>query len=177
MTLATPEQSDDLVSLCHVVSELGAELVIIGATAFRAFFPDYARYTEDIDVAVALDLEGFSLLEERLVKDGWRRDSKQEQRWYGPRGSRMDILPAGPQSRASGKIVWPLSGMVMSLAGFDYVFQQAAEVEIASGIIVKAVTPPLLFFLKIVSYLDDQHRRAKDLGDIHEVVESLQTRH
>lgn len=170
MSLVTPEQSDDLVSLRHLVSALGAELVIIGATAFRAFFPDNARYTEDIDVAVALDFDGFSLLEERLVKEGWRRDSKQEQRWYAPRGNRMDILPAGPQSLARGKIVWPTSGMVMSLAGFDYVFQQTAEVQIAPGISIKAITPPLLFLLKVVSYLDDPHRRAKDLGDIYELL-------
>ena len=86
----------------------------------------------------------------------------------------MDILPAGPKLRAAGQLTWPKSGMVMSLAGFDYVFQQAVEIELAPGLHVKAVPPPVLFLLKVVAYLDDPHRRAKDLEDIHGLLKSYE---
>jgi predicted nucleotidyltransferase len=57
--------------------------------------------------------------------------------------------------------------MVMSLAGFDYVFQQALEIELAQRLRAKAAPPTVLFLLKVVAYLDDPKRRIKDLGDIH----------
>ncbi len=60
----------------------------------------------------------------------------------------------------------------MSLAGFEHVFQQTAEIEIDSGFSVKAITLPLLFVLKVVAYFDDPIRRSKDLGDIHGLLKS-----
>jgi len=64
--------------------------------------------------------------------------------------------------------------MVMSLAGFDYVFPQAVEIEMTPGLRVKVVPPPVLFLLKVVAYLDDPHRRAKDLDDIHGLLKSYE---
>jgi predicted nucleotidyltransferase len=42
------------------------------------------------------------------------------------------------------------------------------------GLRVKVVPPPVLFLLKVVAYLDDPHRRAKDLEDIHGLLKSYQ---
>ncbi|MEZ5364231.1 MAG: hypothetical protein R2748_18305 [Bryobacterales bacterium] len=55
----------------------------------------------------------------------------------------------------------------MSLAGFDYAFEHAVEIEVAPGARAKVIPPTVLFLLKVVSFLDDPHRRAKDLEDIH----------
>jgi predicted nucleotidyltransferase len=167
MNVLTAEQAEDLLSLQQAITELGVELVVIGAVAYRASVSGTHRYTEDIDVALALDVDDFGGLEAELISRGWERDSSQEQRWRGARGSRMDILPAGPKSRAVGQLTWPRSGMVMSLAGFDYVFEGAVEIELAPGLHVKTVPPSVLFLLKVVAYLDDQQRRGKDLEDIH----------
>ncbi len=110
MNLVTPEQAKDLVSLKDVASQLGADVVIIGATAYRAFMADSQRFTEDIDVVVALDLDEFSDLENELTSRGWSRRPGREQRWTTPNGSLMDILPAGPQLRATGELTWPRVG-------------------------------------------------------------------
>lgn len=174
MNLVTPEQAEDLLSLQQAMSKLGVELVVIGAIACRAFISGSQRHTEDIDVALALDLDDFGALETELASGGWARDLSQEQRWLGPRKSRMDILPAGPKLRAAGQLTWPRSGMIMSLTGFDYVFQQAVAIELAQGLHVKAAPPPVLFLLKVVAYLDDPHRRAKDLEDIHSLLKSYE---
>jgi predicted nucleotidyltransferase len=167
MNVLTAEQAEDLLSLQQAITELGVDLVVIGAVAYRASVSGTQRYTEDIDVALALDIDNFGVLEAELISRGWERDSSREQRWRGARKSRMDILPAGPKSRAVGQLTWPRSGMVMSLAGFDYVFECAVEIELAPRLRVKTVPPSVLFLLKVVAYMDDQQRRGKDLEDIH----------
>jgi hypothetical protein len=80
MNLVTPEQAEDLLSLQQAISKLGVELVVIGAIAYRAFISGSQRHTEDIDVALALDLDDFGALETELASRGWARDPTQEQR-------------------------------------------------------------------------------------------------
>lgn len=167
MNLLSPEQSADFVSLQRLVVNLDSDLVVVGAMAYRAFFPASARHTEDIDVAIAMDLDDLDRVGSALAAAGWTRDANQEQRWRGPNATRMDILPAGPKLRAAGRLTWPRSGMVMSLAGFDYAFEHAVEIEVAPDVRAKVIPPTVLFLLKVVSFLDDAHRRAKDLEDIH----------
>lgn len=170
MTLLTAQQIEDLRALQSLVTDIGSDLVVIGALAYRAFFRDDTRQTEDIDVAIALELDGHRLLEEALRSRGWIHDPKREQRWRGPANSLIDILPAGPNLRKAGELTWPKSAMVMSLVGFDHAFVQAVEVELAAGLRIKVVPPVVLFFLKVVSYLDAPHRREKDLKDVHAIL-------
>jgi hypothetical protein len=47
---------------------LGADLVIIGAIAYRVHFPGELRHTGDIDFAVAFHLNEFAALEQRLQR-------------------------------------------------------------------------------------------------------------
>lgn len=170
MSLLASEQIEDLIDLQGAVNDLGSDLVVIGALAFRAFFRHDERHTEDIDVAVALDLDGHRLLGRALCSSGWKQHPKQEQRWGGPNNSRIDILPAGPDLREAGQLTWPQSTMVMSLLGFDHAFRHAIELEVAAGLRIKVVPPVVLFLLKVVSYLDDRQRRAKDLRDVHAIL-------
>jgi predicted nucleotidyltransferase component of viral defense system len=44
------EQAADLVSLQRVVLHFNSDLVVVGAMAYRAFLPEGARHTEDIDL-------------------------------------------------------------------------------------------------------------------------------
>ena len=163
----TPDQVEDLVALKQVIAGFGSDLVIVGATAYRAFVPGILRYTEDIDVAIALDLDNLDRLEFALTSDGWTRDTSQEPSWRGPRKSRIDILPAGPNLRSARQLTWPRSGMAMSLVGFDHVFERAVEMEAAVGTRVRVTPPDVLFLLKMVSYLDSPEQRDKDIADIH----------
>jgi predicted nucleotidyltransferase len=54
----------------------------------------------------------------------------------------------------------------MSLAGFDHVFASAVEMHPAEGLRIHVVPPVVTVLLKIISYMEDPSRRAKDLQDI-----------
>jgi predicted nucleotidyltransferase len=144
---------------------MGIELVVIGAVAYRVFIPEQ-RYTQDIDLVVALDLDEFGTLEQALMMAGWMQDRNEEQRWFGKHGTRVDLLPAGKTLREARTITWPKSGMKMSLIGFGHVFQDSVEIQFTPDLTLKVVPPSILTLLKVVAYLDDPHRRKKDLADI-----------
>ena len=64
MTWMLPEQLAAMNELQVACSSLGLDVVIIGAAAYRAWFDDLDRYTDDVDVAVAIDMEEFTVLTE-----------------------------------------------------------------------------------------------------------------
>jgi predicted nucleotidyltransferase len=170
MSLLTPAQSDDLKSLRRLCRSQSTPVVVIGALAYQAFITGSDRHTVDVDVAVAIDLDRFEVFKEKLIGQGWERDRHQEQRWRGPNGSLIDILPAGANARAAGHLTWPESQMKMSLTGFNHVFVDAVDRNLAPGFRMKVVRPPVLFLLKVAAFLDDEQRRRKDLEDIHNLL-------
>ena len=166
MNTFSESQLQDLKDLQQAARSLGSEAVIIGAMAYRVYIDDVDRQTYDIDLAVALDLDEFRRLEDVLTMLGRRPQRTEEQRWITSRGNRLDLVPAGPALREKGKLVWPRSGFVMSLAGFDHVFRDSSSQDVGNGLIYKVIPPPVLVLLKIASYLDDPQRRRKDLFDL-----------
>ena len=166
----TKDQIDDLREIHLVCTQLHTEFVIIGATAYKLYFGDDHRFTEDIDVVIALDLDAFSEFARRLEAAEWERKPARENRWRSRRGSYFDILPAGPQLRLDKQIVWPESEFVMNLIGFDHVFSEAQIHQIVPDFSIKAVPPHVLALTKIISFMDDPQRRAKDLGDIQSLL-------
>jgi predicted nucleotidyltransferase len=54
----------------------------------------------------------------------------------------------------------------MSLVLFDHVFTTAQPVPFAPDLTLKVISSTTLMLLKIVAYMDDPQRRAKDLKDI-----------
>lgn len=62
----------------------------------------------------------------------------------------------------------------MSLVGFDHVFEDAVERELAQGLVGKVVPLVVLTLLKIVSYLDQPAVRQKDLDDLAAIVEDYE---
>ena len=169
-TELTIGQIADLESLGHMCRESGADLVIIGATSLLLSMGELGRFTRDVDVTVALDLDEFALLTDRLNSAGWKPELKLEHRWVAPRQTIVDLLPAGPTLRRSGSILWPASQFTMSLAGFDHVFTRAVEMELTAGMRVRVAPPIVTTLLKIIAYVEDPHRRAKDLQDIRLVL-------
>ncbi len=172
MVELTEAQIADLHQLQQFCAELKAELVIIGAIAYQYHFPREDRHTADIDSAVALDLDDFAELERRLQTANWTRTANREHRWRSPRGTLLDLIPAGTELRKAKQVTWPESQFTMSLVGFDHVFSDAESVELASNLTVKIIPSVVLMLLKIVAFLDDQHRRAKDLLDIRSMLSS-----
>jgi predicted nucleotidyltransferase len=114
MTLLLPEQVDALQELRSVCEVLAIEIVVIGATALRAWIPDAPRLTEDVDVAIALDLDAFGPLTTRLANLGWRPDSRWEPRWHTRGHARVDLLPVGLRARQDRQIRWPVSKCLSS---------------------------------------------------------------
>jgi predicted nucleotidyltransferase len=163
--MLTKEQLEDLAQLQTVAEHLGAEVAIIGAAALHCFV-DLDRFTMDVDLAVALDLEDFAVFSVELRERGWTREARREHRWRGPNGSLIDLMPAGPNLRAARRIVWPESQFEMSLVGFEHVFTQSLLFSFAKDIQIKVAPPPVIALLKIVAYTEDQHRRLKDLMDL-----------
>jgi predicted nucleotidyltransferase len=163
-------QTRDLIGLSEICARLSTEVVVIGAVAYATFIEDSHRHTNDIDVAVALDLDDFREMQKMLEERHWTQRKEREHRWYGPHGGIVDILPAGPRIRAEQQIIWPISQMRMSVVGFDHVFSKAQWHQVAPGLRIKVVPLPVLTFLKMVSYLDRPGERERDLRDLGELL-------
>lgn len=166
--MLTPTQLEDLARLHGLAREFAADVAIIGAAALLCFV-DIGRFTRDIDLAVALDLENFAVFAGELKRSGWTQDERSEPRWRGPSGSMIDLLPAGPELRRAGRISWPESEFEMSLAGFEHVFTRAVPFAFADNVQYRIAPPPVIALLKMVAFLDDPYRRQKDLLDLKEL--------
>jgi predicted nucleotidyltransferase len=166
----TPDQMADLMAINEICAEPEAVLVLIGAMSLIVSMNDIGRFTRDVDLTVALDLDGFALLTDRLTAAGWTRVPRLEHRWIAPRKTIVDLLPAGPKLRSAGSIEWPLSQFAMSLAGFDHVFANAVDLPLTNGAHIRVAPLIVTVLLKMIAYTEDPHRRAKDLADIRRVL-------
>lgn len=54
----------------------------------------------------------------------------------------------------------------MSLSGFDHVFANAIEMDLSADVRIRVAPASVTALLKIIAYMDDPYRRAKDLQDI-----------
>jgi predicted nucleotidyltransferase len=161
----SPEQAAAVNQFKAICDTLHAEVVVIGAMAYLSWIDDRHRHTLDIDVAVTVDLDDYQRLVLLLRSSGWKQESKREHRWTTPEGVRIDIIPAGPTLRASSVLEWPISGMRMSLVGFEHVFKDSVSRSFGSGLTLKVIPLSVVALLKIISYVDDPHRRQKDVQD------------
>jgi len=166
MTVLLSEEADALREVHGLCGRLDVDVVVIGAVAYRTWVQDQQRVTEDVDLVVGLDLSDLGRLTDPMLARGWRQDQRREHRWVSPKGARIDLLPAGERARRDRRLDWPLAETRMSLVGFDHVFTDAVERELAAGLKVKVVPLVVLTLLKIVSYLDQPTNRQKDLQDL-----------
>ncbi len=162
----TEEQLADLIQLQGICNDLRAELVIIGAIAYKFRFPNVERYTADIDLTVALDLDEFAELETRMAQADWSRENNREHRWKSALGTLVDLLPAGVRLRTAKKLVWPKRQFSMSLVGFEHVFSEAISVKVNESLTLKVASARVLALLKIVAFLDRPYERERDLRDL-----------
>lgn len=172
--ILTSGQVADLAAIAQICEELGAHLVVIGATSLLLLMGDIGRFTRDIDLTVALDFDQFERLTLRLSALGWTRAPKLEHRWNTPRQTMIDLLPAGATLRREGTITWPESQFQMSLAGFENVFTNSVAVQLPGGVNIHVAPPAVTALLKIIAYMEDPYRRAKDLQDIRLILRSYE---
>jgi len=65
--ILTPDQIADLAGIGQICEELGADLVVIGATSLLILMGELGRFTRDVDLTVALDFDEFERLTMRLA--------------------------------------------------------------------------------------------------------------
>ncbi len=165
-----PEQVEALRQLKRACQEAGVDAVVVGATAYRVWIDDDRR-TQDVDVAITVDIDQIESLTARLQTAGWTQDPNREERWLTQAGARIDLLPIGEQACRTGYVTWPKAEMRMSVAGFEHVFVEAVEKELAPETVMKVAPLHVLALLKIVAYMHDPHGRSKDLEDLGRLME------
>jgi predicted nucleotidyltransferase len=170
MNPLSPEQAAAIAQLQKICDSLHAEIVVIGAMAYLSWIEDHHRHTLDIDVAVAVDLDDYHRLARLLHTAGWEQEVKREHRWTAPEGTRVDIIPAGPALRARKVLDWPVSGMRMSLVGFEHVFRDSVLHPFGTGLSLRVIPLPVLALLKIVAYQDNPSQRQKDIKDLAAII-------
>ncbi len=138
--------------------------VLVGASALGCFLDFRWRATNDIDISVSIELDELPAGLDRLP--GWSPDPRAEHRWLAPEDVKVDILPAGPNLRRAGILRWPRSGNEMSLLGQRLAFEQARDVQVASGLSIRVAPVPVVCVLKMVAYQDQPQARTRDLEDL-----------
>jgi len=102
-------------------------IVVIGAAALGWHLEMTWRRTNDLDLTVTVSPER---IVGDLSRDGSFRRGRAEHVWFTAAGQRLDVLPAGAQQLAEGRVLWTESGNVMSLACFDLPLRHAREVDL-----------------------------------------------
>ena len=138
------------------------QVVIIGATALGFALEMNWRKTIDLDLFVSVGAEH---LPPDLVTLGWSNDPSREHRWKTPHGVLVDVIPVDSAALASGKLVWPGTGIEMNVTGFRLAFSQAVKCAV-EGLDVWVAPLWVVVLLKIVAYLDRPAERVRDLSDI-----------
>ena len=102
---------------------------------------------------------------------GWKRNPKKEHEWLSPAEVKVDILPAGPTLLEAGEIVWPGTGIRMSLTGMRLALATARRLDVEVGLSIGIAPVPVIAILKMISYLDRPAERERDLHDLVHILE------
>src|SRR6202040_587601 len=95
-----PTQVETLRQLKDVGAQLGAEIALIGASAMRMWLDVRWFTTDDVDVAVAVELAQLTELEAALATKNWKKIHADGQRWRSSNNTIVDIVPAGERLRS-----------------------------------------------------------------------------
>jgi predicted nucleotidyltransferase len=176
MTSLSPTQVETLRQLKDAGTQLGREIALIGAGAMRMWLDARWFTTDDVDVAVAVELVELRELETALAKKGWEKVHADGQRWKSSNNTIVDIVPSGERLRSREETTDGRGARLMDLTGFDHVFKDAVVVDFAENLSVKVIPLTVLTLLKIVAYLENPYRRAKDGTHIAILLESYASR-
>jgi predicted nucleotidyltransferase len=141
----------------------GHRVVLIGAGALSFYIPMTWRRTNDIDLAIATDIATAS---SGLRARGFQQDPTFEHRWLRDGGVTIDVLPVTDEDLRNGQMTWPISEQVMSLDGFDLLFEHSERHPLDADHVVEVASPATLMLLKMAAWLERPNERLRDLQDI-----------
>ena len=157
MSALTPAQVAALETLAALWRDV--EYCLIGATAIH-LQRDLPRQTNDLDISIVIDVSEYPKGIDSLP--GWTQDAKREHRWFSPKRVKVDVIPAGGNQE---EIIWPKSGMRMSLVGMRLAARKRILLKDGS-ITVPVATLPCVAILKMAAFLDRPTERDRDLDDL-----------
>jgi len=149
------------------------QIVLIGASALGCFLDMRWLQTYDLDLSVSVSVEEYASDLKNLR--GWIPDSHFEPRWIAPGGVRIDIIPAGSGLLAAGELVWPQSGIRMSLVGLRLAFENNETLQLAQNLEFRIARMPVIAILKMIAYQDKPTERNRDLSDLAYILDEFLT--
>lgn len=167
----SPGQMRALRTLGHIWS--AERFVLIGASALRYWMGSRFRETQDLDLALAVTVEGYSAGLEK--ESEWSRHPKREQTWIAPGNVQIDVIPLGDDPNPATVLRWPQSGFEMSLAGMRLAFKFSVAIELAQDLTIRVAPLEVIALLKMVAYLDRPAERDRDLADIAYILDNYVT--
>jgi len=158
----SPEQVSALRTLGRIWST--ERFVLIGASALRFLMGSQLRETHDLDLALAVTLDGYRAGIEK--ESEWSRHPKREQTWIAPGDVQIDVIPLGDDQNPATVLRWPQSGFEMSLVGMRLAFAHSVTIEPVQNLTIRVAPLEVIALLKMVAYLDRPSERDRDLADI-----------
>ena len=144
-----------------VAAELNVPLLIVGATArdiilVHGYNAAIERGTKDVDFGIEVqNWEHYEVLRTALIEAGFTPHSKKAHQLDTTDSDglpwEIDLIPFGGVSDEHGQIAWPpKQDFVMSVLGFDEVYQNAWDVALSKNpeLSVKVASPAGILFAK-----------------------------
>ena len=159
--------------LIPVFQKLEIKFFVIGATARDIIMELHGeksgRRTQDIDIAIAIDKwEKFSTIEKEIIQlPDFKKDTKQQQRFFYLDDFQIDIVPYGGIKTADDNIYWPPDQyFAMTVLGFEEAEKDLVKVKIDDTLEIDIVSLAGIFLLKLVAWKDRHYKGNKDADDM-----------
>ena len=159
-----------------IAAELSVPLLIVGATArdiilVHGYNAAIERGTKDVDF-------GIEVLRTALIAAGFTPHSKKAHQLNTTDSDglpwEIDLIPFGGVSDDHGQIAWPpKQDIVMSVLGFDEVYQNAWDVTLSKSpeLSVKVASTAGILLLKLIAWTErGREYQGKDAIDIYYVI-------
>lgn len=167
-----------------IAAELSVPLLIVGATArdiilVHGYNAAIERGTKDVDFGIEVqNWEHYEVLLTALIEAGFTPHSKRAHQLDTTDSDglpwEIDLIPFGGVSDVNGQIAWPpKQDFVMSVLGFDEVYQNAWDVTLIKSpeISVKVASPAGILLLKLIAWTErGREYQGKDAIDIYYVI-------
>ena len=167
-----------------IAAELSVPLLIVGATArdiilVHGYNAAIERGTKDVDFGIEVqNWEHYEVLRTALIEAGFTPHSKKAHQLNTTDSDglpwEIDLIPFGGVSDDHGQIAWPpKQNFVMSVLGFDEVYQNAWNVTLIKSpeISVKVASPAGILLLKLIAWTErGREYQGKDAIDIYYVI-------
>ena len=167
-----------------IAAELSVPLLIVGATArdiilVHGYNAAIERGTKDVDFGIEVqNWEHYEVLRTALIEAGFTPHSKKAHQLNTTDSDglpwEIDLIPFGGVSDDNDQIAWPpKQDFVMSVLGFDEVYQNAWNVTLIKSpeISVKVASPAGILLLKLIAWTErGREYQGKDAIDIYYVI-------